>query len=119
MPRVKAGHDFFEGFQSSVGNMIVMAGCGSSMSRGPQRAVNLTRHGRRLSLRTRWWMGPPSPLRLRRDKSASAALPDKDMFGGTPDMARETHALPVHLPSPHPPLPRRRAVATLQRFSTR
>jgi len=23
------------------------------------------------------------------------ALPDKDMFGGTPNMARETHALPA------------------------
>jgi hypothetical protein len=29
------------------------------------------------------------------------------MFGGTPNMACETHALPVHLTSPHLPLPRR------------
>jgi hypothetical protein len=28
-----------------------------------------------------------------------AALPVKDVFGGTPNTARETHALPIHLPS--------------------
>ncbi len=29
--------------------------------------------------------------------ASRAALPDKDVFGGTPDTARETHALPTHL----------------------
>jgi hypothetical protein len=28
--------------------------------------------------------------------SSRAALPDKDVFGGTPNTARETHALPTH-----------------------
>ena len=44
-----------------------MAGCGSSMSSGPQTAVNLTRRGRRLSLRTYSATGKRSqPGRLRR-----------------------------------------------------
>ncbi len=38
--------------QSSPNIITVMAGCGSSMSRGPQTAVNLTSRGARLSLRT-------------------------------------------------------------------
>ncbi len=29
--------------------------------------------------------------------ASRAALPDKDVFGGTPNTARETHALPTHL----------------------
>ena len=38
--------------QSSVGSMMVMAGCGSSMSSAPQVAINLMSLAARLSLRT-------------------------------------------------------------------
>lgn len=38
--------------QSSVGRQTVMAGCGSSMSSGPQVAVSLTRRRALLSVRT-------------------------------------------------------------------
>ena len=38
--------------QFSSGNMTVIAGCGSSMSSGPQAAMSLTSFGLRLSLRT-------------------------------------------------------------------
>ena len=41
-----------EGIQSSSGIITVMAGCGSSMSSGPQVAINLIRRERWLSLRT-------------------------------------------------------------------
>ena len=48
-------------------SMTVMAGCGSSMSSGPQTAVNLTSRGARLSLRTYSATGKRSqPGRLRR-----------------------------------------------------
>ena len=51
-PASREAGEFFGNFQSSSGIITVMAGCGASISSGPQVAMSLTSFGARLSLRT-------------------------------------------------------------------